>query len=134
MGVALEFDCRSVLAEDLDRDGRVDLLVEAYDPERLGRGSLFTNQVNNTNNWIGVRLQEEGGHSPIGARITGAIESRTYSKSVVTGDVWRGQRSNARHFGIGAAKHVKSIEVRWTDGHIQTISNPAIGRYHLVRR
>ena len=134
LGVALEFDCRSVLAEDLDLDGRVDLLVEAYDPGRLGRGVLFVNRTENTNNWIGVRLVSEAGYSPIGAKITVKTDSRTHSKMIVTGDVWRGQRSNVRHFGLGRESRVNSIEIRWTDGHVRSISYPKVGRYHLVRR
>jgi enediyne biosynthesis protein E4 len=35
-------------------------------------------------------------------------------------------------FGLGTAKAVKSVEVRWPSGRVQTISNPVIDRYLTV--
>ena len=34
--------------------------------------------------------------------------------------------------GLGAARRVRSIEVRWPSGRVQTISNPAIDRYMRI--
>ena len=35
--------------------------------------------------------------------------------------------------GLGGAASVKQIEIRWTSGKVQTIENPAINLYHLIR-
>jgi hypothetical protein len=34
---------------------------------------------------------------------------------------------------LGAVEAVKRVEIRWTSGRIQTLENPAIDRYHLIR-
>ena len=78
-----------------------------------------------------MQLHEHGpGRSPVGAKITVRYSQGTSVRQVVTGDSWRAQHSNQKHFGLGTAKAVESVEVRWPDGTISSKSNPAINEYH----
>src|SRR4030095_10698516 len=72
-GVALEQDSRTVFAEDLDGDGRVDLLVTTFEvwPETKQTLRVYKNTLADAGHWIGFRFREEGrGQSPVGARGT----------------------------------------------------------------
>jgi hypothetical protein len=132
-GVADEFDSRSAVSTDIDRDGRVDLLVV----EALGDGGeklhIYRNQLETPNHWIGLELREEGGGlSPVGASVIVRTETRTHVGRVVTGDTLMGQHATTVHFGLGSEDRVKSVEVRWPSGAERILLAPAVDRYHLV--
>jgi antitoxin component YwqK of YwqJK toxin-antitoxin module len=138
MNTALEFDSRAIVGDDLDGDGRVDLLViEKY----FIRGSakvdylhILHNKWERPGHWVGVRLHEHGrGFSPVGARITVTAGGRRQFLPVVTGDSFRAQHSNQKHFGLGTVDKVEAIEVRWPNGKISRLENPAVNQYHEVK-
>jgi len=133
MGVSAEEDCRNVVSDDLDGDGKLDLLVTTFEEWPAKRQGLHVlqNRCSQGGNWIGVRLRETGaGCSPIGAKIALDTTAGHQIRRVVTGDSYRSQHANTLHFGLGARTNVQSIEVRWLNGRTKTISNPTINRYH----
>ncbi|MEC8928802.1 MAG: FG-GAP-like repeat-containing protein [Verrucomicrobiota bacterium] len=138
LNVAHEYDSRSVLAEDLDADGRPDLMVgqvswTADNQDLPNYVNIVRNQMSHTNNWVGVRLHEHGpGRSPIGAEVRVLYNGRRAVRHVVTGDSYRAQHSGQKHFGIGAAKSVDAIEVRWPNAQVSRLEKPAINQYHTL--
>jgi hypothetical protein len=133
LGVADEFDSRSAVSGDLDRDGRVDLVVVEDLREEGQRLHVYRNRLETPNAWIGVDLVEEGGgFSPVGAAVVVRTPDRVHVGRVVTGETVMGQHAPALHFGLGAAAQVDAIEVRWVDGSSRTLLRPEIGRYHRV--
>jgi hypothetical protein len=137
-GVAFEFDGRGVVGEDLDADGRPDLLVVEYRSERADHTEytlhVLRNQLETNHGWIGVRLSESpGGPSPIGANIVVKTPRRTHIHRVVTGDSFSSQHPTAAHFGLGDETAVGSIEIQWPDGGKSVLKRPAPGRYYHVR-
>ncbi len=136
MGVAMELDCRNVVSDDLDGDGRLDLLVTTFTewPEQRQTLCLFKNRFSESGNWIGVQLREAGsGFSPVGAKIIVNSSAGKQSRSFVTGDSHRAQHANTAHFGLGKQTNVESVEVHWPNGRTQTIRHPALNRYHSVQ-
>ena len=132
-GVADEFDSRSAVSADIDRDGRVDLLVVEAIENESEKLHIYRNQLETPNHWIGVELREEGsGVSPIGASVLVRTERRTHVGRVVTGDTLMGQHAPTLHFGLGAEDRVESIEVRWQSGAERTLLAPTIDRYHRI--
>ena len=131
MGVAFEFDARTVLDLDIDGDGRVDLLVSEWSgTPRRERVHVLHNVWPGGNNWLGVRLKGAAGTSPIGARITLRSSQGTKTQWVYTGESFDSQRSPTRHFGLGRGEQVEAVEVQWPGGKITTLSEPQINRYH----
>ena len=131
MGVAFEFDARTVLDMDIDADGRVDLLVSEWSgTPRRERVHVLRNVWPGDNNWLGVRLQGAAGISPIGARITLRSPQGTKTQWVYTGESFDSQRSPTRLFGLGRGERVEAVEVQWPGGKVTTLSNPQINRYH----
>jgi len=133
LGVADQFDSRSAVSSDLDRDGRVDLLVT----ENLGAEGeklhIYRNRLETGNAWIGVELREEGdGKWPVGASVRIRTADRTYVGRVITGDTLMGQHATTLHFGLGDTQEVETIEVRWTNGAKRVVRAPELNRYHLI--
>jgi len=138
MDVALLEDSRNVLSDDFNLDGRPDLLLTTLVTSGAKKGKhtllVLQNDWPISNNWIGIRLQEEpGAPSPIGAKIAVKYAGREHIAWIVTGDSFRAQHAPMKHFGLGKADHVDSITVRWPNGTVRRIDNPDINRYHLVR-
>ncbi|HUS36892.1 MAG TPA: CRTAC1 family protein [Verrucomicrobiae bacterium] len=131
-GVSLQQDCRNVVADDLDGDGRVDLLVTTFEvwPEKKQTLKIFRNALPNAGNWVGVRLREQGGgFSPVGAVITLQSNLGVTTRQLVTGDSYRSQHPNIVHFGLGQNPKVDRIEIRWPNGKQTEIREPANNRY-----
>ncbi|MCZ6795659.1 MAG: CRTAC1 family protein [Planctomycetota bacterium] len=135
LGAAFEFDARGVVSEDLDGDGRMDLLVVEQQWKPIAQVlHVLQNLCPEPHHWIGVRLVEEGdGRSPVGARISVHAAGRTRVERIITGDSFYSQHSLTRHFGLGAADSADWLEVTWLDGTVRRIEGPAIDRYHDVR-
>lgn len=135
MGVGLEQDSRNVIADDLNNDGRTDLLVTTFEawPELKQTLRVYTNALPTTGNWIGFKLREEGsGFSPVGARVTLHYAGRRAVHQLVAGDSYRSQRPNVAHFGLGDVDRVDRAEIRWITGRVKTLENPAVNRSHVV--
>jgi hypothetical protein len=135
MGVALGQDSRNVVADDLDGDGRMDLLVTTFEvwPEMKQTLRIFQNALEDGGNWIGFRLREQGGGvTPVGARVTLRHAGGVMNRQIVTGDSFRSQHANTVHFGLGPITQVESVEIRWMNGRTVTLRQPALKQYHAV--
>jgi hypothetical protein len=131
-GVALEQDSRNVVADDLDGDGRVDLLVTTSEvwPDVKQTLQVFKNTLEDHGHWIGFRFREQGGGlSPVGARVTIHYNGRSAVRQIVTGDSHRSQHANTVHFGLGTAEQVERAEIRWIGGETLTLKTPAVDTY-----
>jgi hypothetical protein len=133
MGVAFEFDSRNVAADDLDGDGRVDLVVAEKpldDPPVL---HLAQNVGEYGHHWIGVRLRDpRRGCSVLGARVIVQAGGKTQPRVVVAGDSLMTQHAPVAHFGLGSIDRVESLEVHWPDGSRMRLERPAADRYHTI--
>jgi hypothetical protein len=135
MRVALELDSRNVVSEDLDGDGKMDLLVTTFEvwPRAKQGLYLFQNDWPESGNWVGFRLRELGsGCSPIGAKVILESSHGRQIRYLVAGDSYRSQHSSTVHFGIGRETKVNRVEIRWPNGRSTRIIDPAINRYHEV--
>jgi len=135
LGVGSEFDSRAAAADDLDGDGRQDLLVMEYRSDRLGHVEytlhVLRNEIANPGQRIGVRLEEvSAGRSPVGATVFMRTSTRTLTKHIVNGDSFSTQHAPVAHFGLGHAEAVESLEVAWPDGSQASIKSPRMGRYY----
>ena len=133
-GLALEQDCRDVVADDLEGDGRVDLLVMTLEvwPERKQTLRVYRNRLEDSGHWIGFRFREQPGKSPVGARITVHYDGRSATRQIVTGDSHRSQQPPTVHFGLGSSRHVELVEIVWTDGQTFRARGPAVDQYHSI--
>lgn len=132
-GLSLQQDCRNVVADDLDGDGLLDLLVTTFEvwPEQKQTLKIFRNHLTTGGNWIGIRLRELGkGLSPVGAEVILHSNLGSTRRSIVTGDAFRSQHPNTIRFGLGENANADRIEVHWVNGQTVELREPGINRYH----
>ena len=136
LGVALEEDSRNAVADDLEGDGRPDLLVTTYEvwPAVKQTLRIYRNTLPDAGNWIGFRFREAGdGRSPVGVRVKIQYGDRQAVQQIATGAGFRSQSANTVHFGLGQAARVDRVTIRWPGGQTLTLRGPALNRYHAIR-
>ncbi|MBK1875450.1 CRTAC1 family protein [Pelagicoccus mobilis] len=137
-GVALENDSRMVIADDVNLDGKLDLIIDSnppnWNPQTQGNiVEVYLNQMPSTGNFIGVRLQDKAGApSSTAAKIVISTGGQIQAAANVNGDSYESQHAATKHFGIGENDTVDYIEVTWMDGSKRRIENPTVNQYHLI--
>jgi hypothetical protein len=117
---------------DLDNDGRLDLVVSNIDAPAF----IYRNvgPMSDEAHYLEVRLDGETPQRAIGATLVVTTEGR---KQYAYYTPYRGFMStmDARvHFGLGRARRVDSLEVRWPDGRAQLITGLDADRVVTVRQ
>ncbi len=135
VGVGLPEDCRNVLAEDFDGDGRLDLACTTYElwPQRRQRLVVYRNETPGTGAWIGFRFPPRpGGKNPTNARVILDTPQGRQTRWMTTGDSYRSQASASVHFGIGTKDTVLAAEVYWADGSHTALPRTPVNHWHTV--
>ena len=119
---------RGLMAGDIDRDGRLDLVVtNANGPARL-----YHNRMPNAGHWIAIALAEDAG-ALLGAELeleTGSIRRRArldYPGSYLSA------AAVAIHIGLGSATRVATLRILWPDGRQDLHRDIAVDRQYRVR-
>ena len=117
---------RGVAAGDLDNDGRVDLVVVHRD-----RPAALLHNATAGGHWLSLRLH--GRCAPIGARATVRVGGRTLVRWRTSGTSYLAASDPRLHFGLGAARTVEQLEVRWPSGRVQVWSDLPADRLYDLR-
>jgi hypothetical protein len=98
---------------DFDDDGNVDLVVV----DTSGPPHLLRNGGVPGRHWIKVEAKTRGGvRTAIGARVTVTARGRRQIQDVIGVNGYLSQGDTRAHFGLGAARVVDLVQVRWPDG------------------
>jgi hypothetical protein len=114
---------RGVAYGDLDNDGRIDMVVTVLN----GPAKYLRNVGGGGNHWLLLKLDGvKSNRMGIGARvrITTPDGKRQYNHAT-TSSGYAGSSDVRVHFGLGASKVVKEIEVLWPSGIRQVLQNVA---------
>jgi enediyne biosynthesis protein E4 len=116
---------RGVAFGDLDDDGRVDVVVSA-----IGEPAAVLYNVTEAGHWIALRLKgTKSSRDGIGATVTLTAASGRVQHNHVTTAVGYSSSSDQRvHFGLGADRSAREIEIRWPSGTRQVLTNVAADR------
>jgi len=116
---------------DLNNDGRIDSVVSVIgEPVRV-----LYNTSDRENHWILVQVEgTRSNRDGIGAQIKITAESGQVQYNHVTTAVGYASASDKRvHFGLGAPRRIREIEIRWPSGHIQLLKDIAANQILLVK-
>src|SRR5947208_2135276 len=109
-GISERFSSRGAAFGDYDNDGDIDVLIlNMNDPP-----SLLRNDGGNKNNWIKIKLVgTKCNRTAIGARVRVVTGKHSQMDEVRSGTSVMSQSDLRLHFGVGQAKVVDLIEVKW---------------------
>ena len=112
-GANIDSDSRSVIAADINLDGKPDLLVGS-----VGGGPLrlFLNQVETDNRFLRLQLPEYSG-SLVGTRIILHTSSHLIYRDLFPVNACLGQSPINTTFGIPAGATVDRATIRWPNGN-----------------
>jgi len=115
---------RGAAAGDWDNDGDIDLAISNLH----AAPTLLRNDGGGVNGWLIVSLRGTvSNRDGIGAVVTVVDDTgRTQSRISTTASSYQSSSDRRVHFGLGAAKRVRRLDVRWPAGITQTLENVAI--------
>jgi hypothetical protein len=122
-------DGRAVVAADLDRDGREDLIVRGVGgPPLLVYRNTFP-----AGHWLEVSLRgTKSNRLGIGARLIATVGERRLVRDLFPINSYRSQAPTRVHFGLGAAERVDALEIRWPSGKTTRAENLQADRHYLI--
>lgn len=142
------------------RNGRFDLLAEkqsGFSQAQSSRGAAFADLTNSGRVWIAVNNIDEApflykpanpagnwvrikltgtrsNRSAIGTRVRVTAGGITQTNEVRSGDSYLSTSDPRLHFGIGQAKSIDTIEIRWPDGQQETHEGLGVNRQYTLRQ
>jgi len=122
---------RGIGVDDLDGDGRVDVVVLNW---RSGP-TILRNESPREHGWLGVRLVgTDGNRDAVGARVRVTVGVRTQTGEVHAGRGYQSHHGSTLHFGLGASHAADRIEIRWPGGTTTTLTDVPADRIVLIRQ
>ena len=121
---------RGVAVGDVDNDGDPDLLVT----NNNGPARLFLNDVGIRNHWLGVRLVGKNGRDMLGAQVEIVTSEGVLRRRVRTDGSYLSANDPRVLVGLGQATKVKTVRVRWPDGSVEELKDPAVDRYATLTK
>lgn len=117
-------------AFDFDLDGRLDLLNGSDNP---GKWYMYQN-TSPGGNYLLLRVgSSPKGTSPMGARIKVTTPTHTYYRTIGSaGEIHSQSLLNTVHIGVGTAKQVNNILIRWRDGSEQALGAHSTNQHLTV--
>lgn len=116
---------RSLAVGDLDGDGDLDALLSVQD----GRAVLLENRVRSSASWLRLRLRgTRSNREGIGARVELSAGGKRQTREVTRGGGYLGSHDARLHFGLGSAKRVEELIVRWPSRLRERFSIDGINR------
>jgi len=130
-GVNALFSSRGCVFGDFDNDGDLDVLVLNMND----LPSLLRNEGGNKNNWIGIKLLgTKCNRTAIGARVRVATGTHVQTDEVHSGTSVMSQSDFRLQFGLGQAKQIDLIEVKWpTTQNIEKFTNIEANQFLTIK-
>jgi enediyne biosynthesis protein E4 len=121
---------RGAVIGDLFNDGHMDLVVTVLN----GKARVLRNVTANENNWVAFTLiGTKSNRMAIGAQIKITTEDGKNQYDIVSTSAGYGASRDPRaHFGLGAFKTIKQVEIRWPSGERQILRDLPANRIHRV--
>ena len=121
---------RGAVIGDLFNDGHMDLVVTSLN----GKARILRNVTPNANHWITFQLVgTKSNRMAIGAQLKITTEDGNSQYDIVSTSAGYGASRDPRaHFGLGAFKTVKQLEIRWPSGVRQVLKDFPADQIHRV--
>jgi hypothetical protein len=120
LAVTQPHSSRGAAFGDFDNDGDVDVvIINMNEPPTLLRNDCPTK-----NNWLKIKcVGTKSNRSAIGSRVRVVTGKHAQMNEVMSGSSYISQNDLRLHFGLGQAKQVDLVEVRWPLGLVESFKN-----------
>lgn len=133
-GLAVVASSRGVAVDDLDGDGRLDVVIANWRGGPTVMRNASASLQDPPHGWLEVRLVgARGPRDGVGARVRVEAGGRVQVARVHAGRGYQGHHGSRLHVGLGAAHVADRIEVRWPRGGIETFVDVPCDRVLLLR-
>jgi len=120
---------RGLAVGDLFNDGNVDVVVGDLD----GAPMILKNRGVPGRHWVSFDLAStKSNRMAIGARIKVVAGGMTQTDEVHSGGSYLSQNDTRLHFGLGSAKKIDHVEIRWPSGAVETLTALAADQFYSV--
>jgi hypothetical protein len=109
----------------------MDVVIEDLD----GAPEILHNHNANGNHWISFQLQgTKSNRLAIGAKLIVTAGNMTQTDEVRSGGSYLSQNDLRLHFGLGNARKIDAVEVRWPSGTIDKLpaKELAVDKFYYV--
>ena len=135
-GITDTLSSRGAVYADLDSDGRLDVLVITNDggfaPTKL---RYYRNITPDAGHYVGFRLSsDEGNRDAYGSTVVVYAGGRAFWRELSSGGSHGSQHTSLIHVGLGELTTIDSVSVRWPDGRVGWLYEPAIDQVHHIAR
>jgi enediyne biosynthesis protein E4 len=122
---------RSLAVWDFDNDGDLDIIISHLDKNRTP--VLLRNDGGNSNHWLGLTLKgKDGPASAIGAKVTITAGGKKQVMVNQWATSYLANNDPRVHFGLGNAKQIDLLEVRWANGKKEVYNKIDSDRYITI--
>ena len=123
-GLAVMASGRGVAFEDLDNDGRIDVVIL----NSRGEPTILRNESQTGNHWVEIRLRGmKTNRDGVGARVYVVAGELRQMDEVHSGRGYQSHWGTRLHFGLGKHKRIDRIEVHWPrSGTVDILENVAL--------
>ena len=123
---------RGLATADLDRDGKADFVVSHLDAPV----ALLANTTTQTGNFLAIQLRSTTGQRDgIGATVTlvvGGDKPRKLVRQLTAGDGYQASNQRQMLIGVGTAKQIDALEVKWPSGRVDKYSKLPVNRQLML--
>jgi hypothetical protein len=114
---------------DLFNDGNMDVVVADID----GAPMILKNHGVPGRHWVSFELAgTKSNHLALNARVKIVAGGMTQTDEIHSGGSYLSQSDLRVHFGLGTAKKIDSVEIRWPSGKVETIGDLAVDQFYSV--
>jgi enediyne biosynthesis protein E4 len=129
VGATDTYDGRAVAFADLSNSGALDVIVA----NQRGPLLIYRNVVAPGRHWLEFDLTGTASNrSAIGARVEVQWNGQRQVQEVTGGSGFSAENDRRVHVGLGEARAVDRVVIRWPSGRVQTLDHPAVDRLHHV--
>jgi hypothetical protein len=128
-GITGEWQGRGAAFGDLDDDGRLDVVVS----NKNDTAQVLLNRLPVRGNWVLLDLRAPPPNVfAIGARVRITAGGKTWTRELYAGTSYLSADDLAIHAGVGNARSIDEVAVRWPGGEVETFRGVPINKRSTI--